>query len=244
MIRPPGLIACAALAASCAQSVPPMEIPVAAHVMVSRVISENVPPRPPDCTIETLTAMPAQPYRELGEIQLAAPDPNQHDVRAVVSQHACAMGADAVVIKPVSGGGGLLDATAIAYASSLATRAAQAQSGEAASASGSTAQSPGLEAPRIPMAAPDEAAENSAADESAQETAPPAEPQAGADGGSATMPAQSTPASSITSAALTPTSSAAAAAATSSPPSMGPATTLTLKPVATPTALPSPSVSP
>jgi hypothetical protein len=158
IIRPSGLIACAALIASCAPSQPPLEIPVAAHVMISRVISENIPPRPPDCPIETLSAMPQQPYREVGDIQISNADPAQHDTRTIINQHACAMGADAVVIRtaPTGQSGGLIDATAIAYASSLASRVAQARPTGIAEESGSTPQLQGPAPAELPMSAGDE----------------------------------------------------------------------------------------
>ena len=133
-IRSSVLIACAALAASCAPSAPPMEIPVTTRVNVSRVISGNIPPRPSDCTIETLTAMPTQPYRELGAIEVADGDLNQHDTLLMIDQNACAMGADAIVVVPARSNsrGGTLEATAVAYANNLATRAAQPPAAETA----------------------------------------------------------------------------------------------------------------
>jgi hypothetical protein len=137
----------------------------AAQVTVSRVISENVPPRPPDCAIAALTTMPTQPYRELGEIQVANADPNQHDPRLIIDRHACAMGADAVVMAPVSDGG-LIRATAIAYTSSLATRAAQAQSAESTDDDGATARD--AEPPKLPMAAAAESSSNPDAEQTAQ----------------------------------------------------------------------------
>jgi|GEM_PF-4270923 hypothetical protein len=120
------LIACAALAVSCAPSAPQMEIPMTTRVNVSRVISGNIPPRPSDCAIETLAAMPTQPYRELGAIAVANGDLNQHNTLLMIDQNACAMGADAIVVDPAHSNsrGGLLEATAVAYANNLATRAA------------------------------------------------------------------------------------------------------------------------
>jgi hypothetical protein len=164
-VRPWVLIGCAAMAAACGSSAPSIEVPIAAQVMVSRVISENVPPRPPDCAIAALASMPTQPYRELGEIQVANADPNQHDPRLIIDQHACAMGADAIVLAPTSDGG-LIRATAIAYTSSLASRAAQAQSIGANDEGG--AKTPGAEPPKLPMAASDESASNPDSEQTAQ----------------------------------------------------------------------------
>src|SRR5580698_1307898 len=164
-VRPWVLIGCAAMGAGCGSSAPSIEVPIAAQVTVSRVISENVPPRPPDCAIAALTSMPTQPYRELGEIQVANADPNQHDTGLIIDRHACAMGADAIVMTPVSDGG-LIRATAIAYTSSLATRAAQAQSTGSADEGGATAW--GAEPPKLPMAATAESSANPDAEQTAQ----------------------------------------------------------------------------
>jgi hypothetical protein len=109
--------------------------------------------------------MPTQPYRELGEIQVANADPNQHDPRLIIDQHACAMGADAIVLAPTSDGG-LIRATAIAYTSSLASRVAQAQSIEANDEGGPTPS--GAEPPKLPMAASDESASNPDSEQTAQ----------------------------------------------------------------------------
>jgi hypothetical protein len=104
--------------------------------MVSRVISEDVPSRPSGCAIETLAALPTQPYRELGTIEISAADPNRHDTRVLIDQHACAMGADAVLISPAPASqGGLVEATAIAYASGIADRVAKARAAKEAAAS-------------------------------------------------------------------------------------------------------------
>ncbi len=165
VVRPWVLIGCAAMAAGCGSSAPSIEVPIAAQVMVSRVISENVPPRPADCAIAALTSMPTQPYRELGEIQVANADPNQHDTGLIIDRHACAMGADAIVMTPVSDGG-LIRATAIAYASSLATRAAQAQSTESTDEGGATAW--GVQPPKLPMAAVAEPSSNPDAEQTAR----------------------------------------------------------------------------
>jgi hypothetical protein len=153
------------MAAGCGSAAPSIEVPIAAQVMVSRVISENVPPRPPDCEIATLTSMPTQPYRELGEIQVANADPNQHNPRLIIDRHACAMGADAMVMTPVSDGG-LIRATAIAYTSSLATRAAQAQPTESNDEGGPTPS--GAEPPKLPMAAAAESSSNPDSEQTAQ----------------------------------------------------------------------------
>ena len=181
ILRSSVLIACTALAVSCAQFAPPIDLPISAQVMVSRVISANVPPRPSDCAIETLTAMPTQPYRELGAIQISDADPNQRDTRVIIDQHACAMGADAVVMSPAQAvsRGGLLDATAIAYASSLARRAAQARATEAAGESPSAAQAQTLEAQELPPAASGESLSNPDSAQPAEESAPLAEQQIG-----------------------------------------------------------------
>jgi hypothetical protein len=130
------MVACGAFTMSCAQSTAPPELPITAHVMLSRVLSAEVPPRPSDCTIETLTALPTQPYRELGMIQISAADESQHDTRVIIDQHACAMGADAVLMSPAqaTSRGGLLKATAIAYASGIADRVAKAHAAEEAAA--------------------------------------------------------------------------------------------------------------
>jgi hypothetical protein len=100
------------------------------------VLSAEVPPRPSDCTIETLTALPTEPYRELGMIQISAADESQHDTRVIIDQHACAMGADAVLMSPAqaTSRGGLLKAKAIAYASGIADRVAKARAAEEAAA--------------------------------------------------------------------------------------------------------------
>jgi hypothetical protein len=129
------MVACTAFAMSCARSAPPPELPITAQVMVSRVISEDVPSRPSDCAIETLAALPTQPYRELGTIEISAVDPARHDTRVIIDQHACAMGADAVLISPAPSQGGRLEATAIAYASGLAERVEKIRAAKAAAAS-------------------------------------------------------------------------------------------------------------
>jgi hypothetical protein len=129
------MVACTVFAVSCALSAPPPELPISAHVMVSRVISEDVPSRPPDCAIETLAALPTQPYRELGTIQISAVDPVRHDTRVIIDQHACAMGADAVLMNPPPSPGGSLEATAIAYASGIADRVEKIRAAKAAAAS-------------------------------------------------------------------------------------------------------------
>jgi hypothetical protein len=135
-VRSSMMVACGAFTMSCAQSTAPPELPITAHVMLSRVLSAEVPPRPSDCTIETLTALPTQPYRELGMIQISAADESQHDTRVIIDQHACAMGADAVLMSPAqaTSRGGLLKATAIAYASGIADRVAKAHAAEEAAA--------------------------------------------------------------------------------------------------------------
>ena len=135
-VRSSMMVACGAFTMSCAQSAAPPELPITAHVMLSRVLSAEVPPRPSDCTIETLTALPTQPYRELGMIQISAADESQHDTRVIIDQHACAMGADAVLMSPAqaTSRGGLLKAKAIAYASGIADRVAKARAAEEAAA--------------------------------------------------------------------------------------------------------------
>jgi hypothetical protein len=129
------IVACATFAVSCARSTPPPELPISAHVMVSRVISEDVPSRPSDCAIETLATLPTQSYRELGTIEISAVDPARHDTRVIIDQHACAMGADAVLIGPAPSQGGRIEATAIAYASGLANRVAKLRAAQEAAAS-------------------------------------------------------------------------------------------------------------
>jgi hypothetical protein len=130
------MVACTAFAVSCARSAPPPELPITAQVIVSRVISEDVPSRPSDCPIETLAALPTQPYRELGTIEISDADPNRHDTRVLIDQHACAMGADAVLISPAPASqGGVVEATAIAYASGIADRVAKIRATKAAAAS-------------------------------------------------------------------------------------------------------------
>jgi hypothetical protein len=119
-------IAFTVFAISCAQSAPPTN-PVAAHVIVSRLVSDNVPPRETDCTIDTLNAMPVQPYKELGTIQIpdAVSDPRYN--QAIIAHFACSMGADAVVMHPVREiRGAALEAIAVAYNDKLADRVAQA----------------------------------------------------------------------------------------------------------------------
>jgi hypothetical protein len=119
-------IAFTVFAISCAQSAPPTN-PVAAHVIVSRLVSDNVPPRETDCTIDTLNAMPVQPYKELGTIQIpdAVSDPRYN--QAIIAHFACSMGADAVVMHPVHEiRGAALEAIAVAYNDKLADRIAQA----------------------------------------------------------------------------------------------------------------------
>lgn len=124
-MRSLAMVACTALAVSCARSAPPPELPITARVIVSRVISEDVPSRPTDCAIETIAALPTQSYRELGTIEISTADPARHDTRVIINQHACAMGADAVLMNPASSQGGRVEATAIAYASGLAERLAK-----------------------------------------------------------------------------------------------------------------------
>jgi hypothetical protein len=160
--------------------------------------------------------MPAQPYRELGEIQVANADPNQHDTGLIIDRHACAMGADAIVMTPVSDGG-LIRATAIAYTSSLATRAAQAQPSESADEGGASAW--GAEPPKLPMAAAAESPSNPDSEQTAQTGVTIAGQT------ESVLPPVPTP-------AAVPTPSAEAAA---SP---------TLSPSPTPTASPAPTVSP
>jgi len=235
-LRPWALIACAAMAAGCGSSAPSIEIPIAAQVMVSRVISENVPPRPPDCAIAALTSMPTQPYRELGEIQVANADPNQHNTGLIIDRHACAMGADAIVMTPVSDGG-LIRATAIAYTSSLATRAARAQSTESADEGGAGAWS--AEPPKLPMAAAAESSSNPDSEQTAQtgvtiagqteSVLPPVPTPAAVATPSANAGASPTPIASPT-----PTSPPAAAG------SPTPGTAATANAIATPSASPAP----
>jgi len=141
IIRSSLLIACAGLVAACAQSKPQVEILAPTRVLVSRLVSEEIPPRPADCTIETLAARPAQPYRELGTIAIPGGDLGEHNTRAMIDQNACAMGADAIVIDSAHSDshGRMLEAVAIAYSGNLAARAAQPP---AASADGSAAPEP------------------------------------------------------------------------------------------------------
>jgi hypothetical protein len=177
VVRVLGLIAYAVLIASCAPSQPPPAIPVAANVMISRVISDDIPARPPDCSIEILTAMPARPYREVGDIQVSNTDPGQHDTRAIIDQHACAMGADAVVMTTESAGrsGSLIDATAIAYTSSLADRAAQARAANAGAENGSAPQMEGPAPAELPMAGAEESPSDEDSEQSPGETSPAAQ---------------------------------------------------------------------
>jgi hypothetical protein len=214
VVRVLGLIAYAVLIASCAPSQPPPAIPVAANVMISRVISDDIPARPPDCSIEILTAMPARPYREVGDIQVSNTDPGQHDTRAIIDQHACAMGADAVVMTTESAGrsGSLIDATAIAYTSSLADRAAQARAANAGAENGSAPQMEGPAPAELPMAGAEESPSDEDSEQSPGETSPAA---------------QNAPAAV---AAQTPAANAPAAVAAQTPAANAPAAT---PPVAT-----------
>ena len=218
------------MAAGCGSSAPSIEVPIAAQVMVSRVISENVPPRPPDCAIAALTSMPTQPYRELGEIQVANADPNQRDPRLIIDRHACAMGADAIVMAPVSDGG-LIRATAIAYTSSLATRAAQAQSGESTDEGGATAS--GAEPPKLPMAAAAESSSNPDAEQTAQ-TGVTIAGQSGSILPPVVAPAGGATPSANAAASPTPTASPVAAG------SPTPSAVATSNAIATPSASPTP----
>lgn len=128
IIRSSLLIACASLVAACAQSKPQVEILAPTRVLVSRLVSEQIPPRPSDCSIETLAAMPTRPYRELGTIAVPDGDLSQHNTRAMIDQNACAMGADAIIIDSTHSDsrGRMLEAVAVAYAGNLAARVAQA----------------------------------------------------------------------------------------------------------------------
>src|SRR5665213_3419003 len=119
-------IAFTVFAVSCAQSASPTD-PVSAHVIVSRVVSDNIPARETGCPIETLNAMPTQPYKELGTIQIpdAASDPRYN--QAIIAHFACSMGADAVVMHQAPEiRGRALEAAAVAYKDRLADRIAQA----------------------------------------------------------------------------------------------------------------------
>jgi hypothetical protein len=105
--------------------------------------------------------MPTQPYRELGAIQVAEGDLSDHNTLVMIDQSACAMGADAIVVSPAQTNscGGALEAIAIAYASNLATRAAQASA--ATEGGGASRESPGPVAQlsqQLPPATTDESA--------------------------------------------------------------------------------------
>ena len=212
IIRLTRLIACAALIASCAPSQPPPAIPIATHVVISRVISENIPPKPPDCAIGTLTAMPTQPYRELGHIQLSDADPTQRDTRMIINQNACAMGADAVIVGTGQGAGneGRVDATAIAYASNLMNPAAQARSPAAAEEDESAPQLHGPAPFELPLSADDESSSSENSSQSSPEPSPGGGSQSGPATAVAPTPAESAGASSASVAISSPSPDAAA----------------------------------
>jgi len=91
-VRSSMMVACGAFTMSCAQSTAPPELPITAHVMLSRVLSAEVPPRP-------VRLHDRNPYRaadaalsRIGMIQISAADESQHDTRVIIDQHACAMG--------------------------------------------------------------------------------------------------------------------------------------------------------
>lgn len=249
IIRSSVLIACTALAVSCAQSAPLTDHPlVSAHVIVSRIISENVPPRPSDCTIGTLTAMPAQPYRELGSIQVSDAGPDAQYVRTIVDHFACKMGADAVVMNqpPALATVGTLEVTAVAYESGLANRAAQAPAAASPTdlndeSHGPFAQFP--EAQIIPASASDESptSPDSSSPSSTSPSTPvpseiasptPSAPLTISPSPTATASPTATPLpTSAATPSLTPTTSSPTAAATeTSTPSVTPATAVTLTP--------------
>lgn len=235
ILQSPALIACAALAASCAPAVP--QVPVTTPVSVSRVISEDVPPRPSGCAIETLTAMPSQPYRELGAIEVPGGDLNRRNTLLMIDQNACAMGADAIVVggAQAHSRSGALEVTAIAYASDLATRAAQASGGATDNdAAEDDSRSPMAQLPQaqsLPMAAPDESSSSPDSSEPGAGSAPMTEQAIG--------PAEAPSPTPAASPSARP--EAAPANRTAPTPTPTPAATATLAPARSPTPTPSPT---
>jgi hypothetical protein len=269
IIRSSVLIACTALAASCAQSTPPPGSLASARVLVSRIVSANVPPRPSGCAIEALTAMPAQPYRELGAIQVSEGAPNPRYIRAIIDHFACKMGADAIVMNPAQAvpEDGALKVTAIAYESNLATRAAQ--SPNTATASDDLNQESHDEFTQFPEAeiipaTSDESPANADSAQPETASAPMTEQQIGPAGGSlpalevspyatvAASPAarpSSTPTPASIGSATAATSPSPTASATSTPilsqttpsPTPAPSPTVAATPMGTPSPTPTPT---
>jgi len=116
-----------------------------------------------------LTAMPSQPYRELGGIQVSEAGPNPQYVRAIVDHFACKMGADAVVRNPAVPEKGTLEVTAIAYRSNLANRGARTPAATPASDLNSESHGPFAQFPEaeiIPATASDESPSSPASEPS------------------------------------------------------------------------------
>lgn len=236
IIRWSALSACAALVVSCAPSQPPPQIPVATRVNVSRVISADVPPRPVDCPIETLSAIPSQPYRELGTIEVPDGNLGEHNTLLMLNQNACAMGADAIVVSTAASQsrGSVLEAVAIAYADKLAERAAQSRAAGTAPAAEDTETGEQLPAASPEPEADAEPATATPSAEASGSGAPITEQQIG--------PAEA-PTPSPT-AVATPAAAATPAPAPSPIASETPAPTPSPAPAATPSPIPSASPTP
>jgi len=232
MIRSSVLIACTALAGSCAQSAPVTDQAlVSAHVVVSRIVSANIPPRPSGCAIETLAAMPAQPYRELGTIQVSEAGPDPSYINVIVDHFACKMGADAVVPDHAQAnpGEGALNVTAIAYMSNLAERAAQNPAGAVSTDLNEESHGPGAQFPEAEVIPASD--DSTSSTDLAQPAAPASmtEQQSGAPETSSESPSGSS--SETTSPASEASPSAALGASAASPVST-PAASAVLAPVA------------
>ncbi|HVN90238.1 MAG TPA: hypothetical protein VMT61_10530 [Candidatus Binataceae bacterium] len=96
-----GLVALAALfLTGCGQQQPKAHI-TALHpdlVLVARVKSDEIQPRPAGCSLQIFDRIPAGVVRDLGSIDLAGSVPAGTDIFVAVNQKACESGADGLVV--------------------------------------------------------------------------------------------------------------------------------------------------